>query len=232
MRATVLLLLALASVASAQSPAPEAGPLPMPHDRAYDSYKIYSLILADAKDAYYRVHVVPPARFLAQDTTIAPPSVEEDCKSPQAQRRRHEALHGDGPNRDTNHQRDFDEILDDLDVHCHDIVALDLIPLDFSDFPAQLITYQEVVRRVTSGITTSGITLSSLPAICGQLPSPALGSGIFRFSEVYFNIPHTMAAVFVETREDICRGQRKWLAFQLRDGQWYPFHWDIASWLW
>src|ERR1700730_12001501 len=104
--------------------------IPMPADRASDSYRIYSGLLpsgeTESKGRQHQAHEL----WLVEDTTITAVPPEEPCWRPPERgasagfdttSNPHSALF---PPKDR--KQDFDEILRDFDYHCHERLALDL----------------------------------------------------------------------------------------------------------
>jgi hypothetical protein len=119
-------------------------------------------------------------------------------------------------------RQDFNEILTDFDLHCHDRVALDPHKFTLSPPVRMLNPQQQKAFR----ISRSGEPKD--PAIAAKYKgAPAL----YAFSEVYFNLHHTVALVYATHWCGNLCGEGFWLAFGLKDGKWQPLPWNSTHWI-
>lgn len=157
----------------------------MPSDRATDSYLIYSSLIplgeTAGKDWPHEV-------WLLQDATIALIPADQPCLgTPETKSESrfsssmnpHFAVH---PPEDRN--QDFKEILADFDAHCHERLALRLGNWN-TLAPVRLLTpeEQEEFRATQFPKTAASEKYRGAAALYG-------------FSEVYFNVHHTVALVY------------------------------------
>jgi hypothetical protein len=195
-------------------------PLPIPDDRAADSYLIYSSLIPLGETAG---PVFPHAMWLVEDTTITAVSPGQPCQgNPDAglfesSLNPHAAVH---PSED--HRQDFDEILADFDRHCHDRLALD--PLKFTVSPPVHLLNRQQQQEFESTRTAE----PKDPALVAKYEgAPAL----YAFSEVYFNNHDTVALVYATHWCGNLCGQGFWLAFGLKDGKWQLLRWNSTHWI-
>jgi hypothetical protein len=216
----VAILLVFFCVASARPvPAQTAGTpdslpvIPMPPDRADDSYQIYSLLMpvGELGDPGF-----PHALWLIGDTTHAliasgqPCTVDPATRDSQLVMDPHVGVHPDAA-----HTQDFAEILDDFDRHCHDRIQLSedafhlTVPFHLLD-DAEQREFMALPRNV------------AMPAKYQGAP------GLSSFSEVYFNGHHTAALVYASAWCGGLCAQQFWAAFELKDGRWHRLDWKSS----
>jgi hypothetical protein len=226
MQKTAPLLLALIAMlpvalsGQTRSAAPDPAPIPMPGDRAADSYAIYSSLMPLGETANPDwAHDY----WLVQDATVAVVPVDQPCKVEPGPQNTFDMNPNVGVHPTKDRQQDFKEILDDFDAHCHDRVALSATAWQ-TTVPVRLLTPAEQDEyRATIG-TTSGANSEAAKKYKG---APAL----YGFSEVYFNVRHTVALVYATHWCGGLCGQGFWVAFALEDGQWKRLKWDATTWI-
>jgi hypothetical protein len=214
----------LSPAAIAQSAATKASDSsktsPMPADRVAASYIIYSSLIPLGETAEKDW---PHAMWLVQDTTITMVPSDQPCEGKpgathfESSLNPHVAVHPPDSQR-----QDFNEILADFDRHCHDRVALDSHKWTLSQ-PVHLLNQQE-----QKAFQVSRASETKDPAIVAEYKgAPAL----YGFSEVYFNLRHTVALVYATHWCGNLCGQGFWLAFGLKDGKWQPLPWNSTHWI-
>jgi hypothetical protein len=195
-------------------------PLPMPADRAADSYQIYSSLIPLGETGG---NDWPHAMWLVEDTTITAIPSDQPCEGKpgathfESSLNPHAAVHPPD-----NQQQDFNEILADFDRHCHDRIALDPHRWTLSQ-PVHLLNQQE---QKAFRLSRAGEP-RDLVAAAKYKGAPAL----YAFSEVYFNLRHTVALVYATHWCGNLCGQGFWLAFGLKDGKWQPLPWNSTHWI-
>jgi hypothetical protein len=202
-------------------PAPPKDPpaIPMPVNRAADSYQIYSSLMPLGETAFPSW---PHEYWLVRDTTITAVPPDQPCKlepsgfSTQSgfDMNPHIAIHP--PN---DRKQDFQEILDDFDAHCHERVQLD--PTAFNTpVPVHLLNALEQQQFVQTRHTNS-------PIADRYKGAPAL----YSFSEVYFNQHQTVALVYATHWCGSLCGQGFWIALALENGKWKQLNWNATTWI-
>jgi hypothetical protein len=207
--AALMLLILECGVTPAQTSTPPlADPQQMPSNIAADSYQIYSDILGKF-DSWSSTD----GHFLVLATTIPAVPAGQNCEQQKPQRE--ETVDPNGSDSDPNQKRNFQEVMEGFDAHCHDVLSLTADSFETS-LPVRLLSRQEA--------NVEGFEVS---------PKWAQGYRwyLFEFSEVYFNYGRNFAIVHVEARNGGPSPRRNWLTFQLRNGKWERFHGDVAPWL-
>lgn len=184
------LLLTLALPFSAQHRCSGIQPVPMPAERARDSYRVYSALMPIGETAG---EVWPHELWLLKDTTEAI-SNDEPCKVDL----------GLPPD---NRRQDFAEMLEDFEFHCHDRIALDK-EVWTGPVPVRLLNAAEQQEFIS--------ILSERPRPDKYKGAPAL----FAFSEVYFNAKHTLALVYATQNCGMQCGEGFWTVLVLENGEW------------
>jgi hypothetical protein len=210
------------SYAVAQNPADQPAPIVMPADHASDSYRIYSSLIPLGETG---LPGWPHKIWLVADTTIAAVPPDHPClpptlssNDPAFEMNPHMAVH---PPRD--HMQDYNEILEDFDMHCHDRIALTAEPFHVST-PLRLLSEAEQREFQSTRF--------------GRTPNPTLQAkykgapALYSFSEVYFNHNHTTALVYATSWCGGLCGQGFWIAFALENGLWQTLRgWNSVSWI-
>jgi hypothetical protein len=221
MRIAVLALLLPAALCG-QNKTPAPAVIPMPSNRAVDSYIIYSSLIPLGETANKDW---PHDLWLVKDATITVVPPDQPCrpkpKTVNAARfdstmNPHIAVH---PPDDR--KPDFAEILEDFDAHCHDSVALSPSPtLWQTGAPVHLLTpaEQQAFRDVRN-------TRAETP------PKYKGAAALYSFSEVYFNARHTVALVYATHWCGGLCGQGMWIALALENGHWKQLHWNATFWI-
>ncbi len=192
--------------------------VPMPQDRAVDSYRIYSVLMPVgelARPGWSRV------LWLLSDTTVslvAPdrPCMGQDESGPTMNP--HEAVEAPADRR-----QDLSEMLEDFDRRCHE--RLQLTPEAFTlVVPLRLLSAAEQDEFVRTRFDPyAGAEGDALTAKYRGAP------GISRFSEVYFNSHHTVAMVYASGWCGGVCAQSYWEVLALQDGSWKRLGWRTAS---
>jgi hypothetical protein len=198
-------------------PAEPLPAIPMPPDRADDSYRLYGMLLPLAETTQLTQGI-----YLVQDTSVALAPTDRPCWQPPAggaapsadsSLNPHVAIHPPPEN----HQ-DLVEILDDFDQHCHDRLTLDPDPdLWKLAVPIHLLNPTEQAEfRATHGRVDSTVAEKYKGA-----------TALYAFSEVYFNSHHSVAIVYVTHWHGDPFGVGSWAVFTLdnsnvwkRQGNW------------
>jgi len=197
--------------------------IPMPPDRAADSYRIYSSLIPLGETAGSSW---PHDLWLVRNTTITVVNAEQACSPTQGSGQNEgfeSSLNPHGAVHPTDDRlRDFAEILEDFDRHCHDRIILNANSLKLSA-RVRLLNPEE--QKEFEG-TRFGPAKD--PAVAAKYQgAPAL----YGFSEVYFNKAHTIALLYATHWCGSLCGQGFWLAFALSDGQWKHLRWNTVSWI-
>ena len=192
----------------------------MSSDRAADSYLIYASLLPFGEAANPDW---PHGMWLIQDATVPVVPLDEPCKPKTSARPRHHgsmnphvAVHPP-PSR----VQDFNEILADFDVHCHDRVSLSATAWQ-TTVPVHLLTSDE--RTEFEDSRSEKADESAKAKYRGA-------SGLYGFSEVYFNDRHTVALVYATHWCGGLCGEGFWFAFVLDDGRWKQQQWATTHWI-
>lgn len=211
-------LLALASGMVGQSPAPASDPpaIAMPADRAADSYAIYSSLIPLGETAGKDW---PHDYWLVQDATVTVVPADQPCRPEPNKQDQFDMNPNVGVHPTKDREKDFEEILDDFDAHCHDRVALSATAWQ-TRAPVRLLTPVEQQEFRGSRETKS-------EAAEKYKGAPAL----YAFSEVYFNLHHKVALVYATHWCGGLCGQGFWVALALEDGQWKRLKWDATTWI-
>lgn len=220
MKPALLLLLTLSmsvitsQSAFAQNSADASAPIPMPDNRAADSYAIYSVLMPVGETAGKNW---TRKLWLVRDTTQAFIPLNEPCKPttakqtpPDSPTNPHVAV---TPSEDR--RRDYEEILEDWDSHCHDRLLLDRDAWHTS-VPVLLLNEQaQSDFQVRRNSDVSGVVdpYEGAPALYG-------------FSMVLFNKAHNVAMVYATQWCGGWCGDGLWVALALEEGQWKRLRWD------
>jgi hypothetical protein len=190
-------------------------PIPMPAERAVASYEIYAALIPSGETAG---PTWPHDLFLVGDTTITVVQPDKPCRIQPGTddiMNPHFAVYPAPEDR-----KDFEEILQDFDKHCHE--QLILHPWK-SALPIRLLNDNE---QKEFEITRNPRNRDS--AIARKYEGAA---ALYGFSQVYFNAHATVAMVYVTTWCGNVCGQGWWSAFALRDGRWRSLRWRSASYI-
>jgi hypothetical protein len=194
--------------------------IPMPQDRAAESYSIYSQLLpvgALGNPGW------PRAMLLLSDTTVSLVPPDEPCLASDA------GLSGNSMNphiavrAPDEMKQDLDEMLEDFDHRCHERILL-----TFDAFklvvPLHLLSPDEQDEFVSTRFDqNAGHEGDRIAARYKGAP------GLSSFSQVYFNAHHTRAMVYAT---GWCGGlcvQSFWVVMEFENGQWKRLTWDTAS---
>ncbi len=191
--------------------ASEPPPIPMPADRATDSYRIYSMLLPVGE---LGAQGWPKDLYLLQDTTTTMVPSDQPCSAPSSggNLHPHSALHAP-PDR----RQDLRELLDDFDRHCHERIRL---TSDGFHLSVPLLLLDEAQQKEFESTRFSAKPDPKLAAKYKGAP------GLSSFSQVYFNAHHTVAMVFAYGWCGAECGQGFWSVYELQTGQWNPLRWN------
>jgi hypothetical protein len=206
-----------ADLISQENDKPQLPPVPMPQDRAQDSYNIYSVLLpvGELADPGW-----PRNLWLLSDTTVALVPPDKPCLAGGADgsiMNPHVAVEPP-PDR----LQDFAELLDDFDRRCHERIHL---TSEFFNLvvPLRLLSQAEQDKFIRTRFDpTAGADADQLTAQYKGAP------GLSRFSQVYFNAHHTVAMVYAN---GWCGGlceQSYWQVLAVEDGSWKRLGWRSA----
>jgi hypothetical protein len=188
----------------------------MPADRAEASYQIYSMLMPVGT---FGSSGLARELWLLRDTTELVVPLDQSCKGEEGNRSRpslnpHTAIHPDPA-----HAKDFAELLEDFDRHCHDSIEL----TDDAFAAEQLAAPLLLLNRDDEGEYAR--SLSGLPAYAGTGAQFKGAPGLSSFSEVYFNFSHTLAMVYGSNWCGNLCGKSLWFVLERRDGEWHLLHW-------
>jgi hypothetical protein len=193
-------------------------PIPMPQDRATDSYRIYSIMLpvGELADPGWSRDL-----WLLSDTTLALVPADQPCLSQDI----------DGINMNPHvavepppdQVQDFYEMLADFDRRCHE--RIQLTPDAFNlVVPLRLLSQAEQDEFIRKRFDpNAGSEADALIAQYRGAP------GLSRFSQVYFNSHHTVAMVYAAGWCGGLCAQSYWQVLGLQDGSWKRLHWHTAA---
>lgn len=218
---SLLVLLPLATHAQKHpSSAVESAPIPMPSVRAADSYVIYSSLLPFGEAANPGM---PHAMWLVEDATVQVVSPDKLCQAEPGARPGHHASMNPhiAVHPPAARMLDFNEILADFDAHCHDRVSLSATAWQ-TKVPVHLLT--SVEQKEFEGTRWEKADESAKDKYQGA-------SGLYGFSEVYFNERHTVALVYATHWCGGLCGEGFWFAFALENGQWRLQQWATDHWI-
>lgn len=185
--------------------------MPMPADRATDSYRIYSSLLPFGEMAS---PMWPHSLLLVRDTTITVVEPNQPCFVPPAQNTEMNPHNAVKPPKDQ--LANFKEILQDFDQHCHERIRLQASAFPMNPPPRTLNDKEEAAFESTR---------SSQPADKATAARYKGASAFYAFSQVYFNAHHTAALVYAtDWCGNVC-AHSQWFAFVLKDGRWHSQGW-------
>jgi hypothetical protein len=187
----------------------------IPSDRVEASYAIYSSLLPLGETAGPNY---PHDLWLVQDETLSVVNRDAPCRVESKGRwdpsmNPHVAVHPPG-----DRMKDFEEILNDFDLRCHDRTKLSSTGWKTS-VPLRLLTpieQEEFGRRFVS--SSAAQKYKGAPAL-------------YAFSEAYFNIRHSVALVYAtQSCGGLC-GEGMWIALVLKNGNWTRLEWLNNGWI-
>jgi hypothetical protein len=209
MRTFALLLIYLglaARLLGQPSGAPHFAPLmPMPAERAEDSYAIYSQLL---KSGPIEWRDVGRTQWLIEDTTNAIPLnvvCHPGSEANPMGMNPHNAVKAS-----EDRQTEWNEVLADYDQHCHDVIQLDRESFR-TELPVRLLNAQDKQSYMKNP--------ASPPAEFAD------AAGRHRFTEVFFNANHTLALVEEGMWCGGLCGNWTWVVLERREGQWKMLPW-------
>lgn len=179
-------------------------PMPMPEDRADDSYSIYSQLL---KNGPIEWRDAKRTQWLIEDTTNAiplnitchPASAADSMMNPY-----------DAVKAPKDRQAQWNEVLADYDQHCHDVIQLDQDRFR-AELPVRLLNADDRRSFMKDPIRP--------PAEFAD------GAGLHRFSEVFFNANHTLVLVEEGMWCGTLCGNWTWVVLERREGRWAMLSW-------
>ena len=214
LRFAVALMVAMVGVTQGPA-APEPNPVPMPLDRAADSYEIYSLLLEQGLGHSNAA----PKYWLVKETTSAGEPVALSCQpknlSGTAQEMILNAPPGSNPHSATppvEHEVEFRAVLEDFDMHCHERVTLSAdrfhatLPVHLADKA----TEKRFVALRNHQAKADAQTAAEFDGV----------TTVVSFSEVFFNPQHTLALVHQGNWCGNLCGTGGWVILERKEGQW------------
>ena len=197
---------------------PQLPPIPMPQDRAADSYSIYSVLLpvGELADPGWTRDL-----WLLSDTTVALVPPDQPCLAQEAEgidMNPHVAVEPPADRR-----QDFAELLDDFDRRCHERIHLTSEAFNLV-VPLRLLSQTEQEEFVRARFDpNAGMEGDLLTARYKGAP------GLSMFSQVYFNAHHTMAMVYASGWCGGLCAQSYWQVLGVEDGSWKRLGWRSAT---
>jgi hypothetical protein len=193
--------------------------VPMPPDRAADSYKIYSALLpvGDLANPGWTRDM-----WLLSDTTLTLVPANQSCLpqgSEGTEMNPHVAVQPP-----VEGQQDFAEMLDDFDRRCHERVHLTAESFNLV-VPLKLLNPAEQDEFILGRFDpNAGPEADRMTARYKGAP------GLSRFSEVYFNAHHTVGMVYASGWCGGLCSQSYWQVLKFEDGVWKRLDdWHSAS---
>jgi len=193
-------------------------PIPMPPDRAADSYHIYSVLLPVGE---LGGPGWPRKLWLLSDTTVPLVPPDQPCLAQEI----------DGINMNPHvaiipppdRVQDFNELLDDFDHRCHESIQLTAESFNLV-VPLRLLNQTEQDEFIRSRFDPNASSDADV------LTAHYKGApGLSRFSEVYFNAHHTVAMVYATSWCGGLCAQSYWEVLAFEDGAWKPLGWRSAA---
>ena len=198
----------------------DSPPIPMPQDRAEDSYRIYSMLVGEVGGRGW-----PHNTLFFADTTVPIVGPDMPCVPQNNLLRMNPHVAIQPP---PDQAQDFAEMLEDFDRHCHDRILLNAGSFKFRA-PPRLLTpaEQDEYWRNKAIVSKPGTTAKEGDT---DLAAKYAGAAIITsFSEVFFNAHHTIAMVYsVGLCGDLC-GSASWTVLALRDRKWTTLGWNCAA---
>jgi hypothetical protein len=195
----------------------QSEPLPMPQDRAAESYQIYSELLPGHEIEWGDA---PRSFWLVEAATKAEP-LESPCATG-GMMNPHRAI--EAPQ---SQQTDFAEVLADFDKRCHDRYQLDAsqfhlrLPIRLLDEEGQ----KRFANRV-SGYMPPRNNIMLAPPTPEEFKGAA---GMHSFTAVYFNKTHTLAMTEIGMYCGSLCGAWRWVVLERKNGRWQILPWVLMS---
>ena len=198
----------------------QVAPIPMPSDRASDSYMIYSSLMPLGETANENW---PHELWLVQDTTVLAVPLDQPCQEVPNANTKHRATMNPhiAVHPPKSHEEDFKEILEDFDAHCHERLSLSGTAWQ-TKVPVHVLTTAEQTEFQNTRWENADDTMRAK-----YRGAPAL----YGFSEVYFNAHHTLALVYATHWCGGLCGEGFWFAFSLENGEWKRQSWASMHWI-
>lgn len=218
--ACAVVLLSLVAGAQTNHKPAEKPPIPMPADRTVDSYQIYSKLAPPGEIGdwpYGMVLVEGMTTAIRADYPCNPTGLmDNDLQNP------HSAV---TPSK--GYYQDFDEILDDFDLYCHDRILLTGGEQWKTSVPVRVLNaaeQEEFVRLLD--FFKSRTMPDSERAVLEKRYAGA--TGLSSFSEIYFNKRHTVALVYAAGWCGNMCAEGGWVGLALQDGEWKRLPWRTS----
>ena len=180
-------------------------PLPMPEERAKDSYDIYSQLLKSGpiewRDAKRAQWLVEGATYAVPLDVVCRPTSEVSTMMMNP----HFAVKAP-----EDRQIEWNEVLADYDQHCHDVIQLDRSEFK-TELPVHLLNAEDARIFMKDP--------NKPPAEFTD------GKGLHSFTEVFFNANHTMALVEQSMRCGRLCGNSAWVVLEHKEGRWELLPW-------
>jgi hypothetical protein len=210
MMRTVTLLLTCLGLAAPFSAQPGgtprlAKPMPMPGDRAEDSYAIYSQLLKSGPIEWRKAR---RTQWLIEDTTSATP-LDVACH-PASEVNSMEMNPHDAVKAPEGRQAEWNEVLTDYDQHCHDVIQLNVENFR-TELPVHPLNAEDTQTFMKDPVRP--------PAAFAD------GAGLHRFTEVFFNANHTLALVEQGIWCGSLCGNWTWVVLEHKEGRWEMLPW-------
>ena len=189
--------------------APELKPVPMPQDRAADSYAIYSRLL---DDPVVEGKEWERSYWLVEETTTAGERPDKPCV-PGAQSEMIDVNPHRAIKAPENREADFEALLKDFDLRCHERLTLKasefhtMLPVHIADDATK-------DRYMTGNRGEDPLKMEFKGT-----------AGIHSFSEVYFNPERTLAMLYQGIYCGGLCGNWKWVVLERKEGKWMPLPW-------
>jgi hypothetical protein len=182
--------------------------MPVPGDRADDSYAIYSQL---PKSGPIEWRNESRKQWLIEDTPNAIP-LDVACHAASEVNSMGMSPH-DAVKAPEDRQTEWNEVLTDYDQHCHDVIQLDLKSFT-TELPVRLLNAEDKQNFMKAP--------DSPPAEFAD------GAGLHRFTGVFFNANHTLALVEQGMWCGSLCGNWTWVVLERREGRWEMLPWVHA----
>jgi len=176
----------------------------MPGDRARDAYAIYSELL---KSGPIEWRNASRKQWLVEDTTNAIPL---DVACHPASDANPVGMNPHNAVKAPERQAEWSEVLADYDQHCHDVIQLDRKRFR-TELPVRLLNAEQKQIFMKDPVRP--------PAEFAD------GTGLHRFSEVFFNASHTLALVEEGMWCGSQCGNGTWVVLERRKDRWEMLPW-------
>lgn len=182
-----------------------AQPISMPGDRVEDSYAIYSRLLESGPIEWRNAS---RKQWLIEDITNAIP-LDFAC-NPASEVRPMGMNPHDAAEAPEDRQTAWNEVLADYDQRCHDVIQLNRESFR-TELPVRLLNAKDKESYMKDPVRP--------PAEFAD------GAGLHRFTEVFFNVDHTLALVEEGMWCGSLCGNWTWVVLERREGRWETLPW-------